>query len=164
MFDIEPVTLIVSTLFMCTFCAPFIYYSQKNKKKNKLLISKLHEQANSAGANLSEVETWRFRYGIGFDSKKKVLVYLQDGQDLSLKSFNLNEYRKVNLIKKYSDEKQANQNYRIPESVVLELVPRLESSDLHQLEFYHADHFTDLQGETVLADKWYQTLKNQVHS
>ena len=164
MFEIEPVTLSVSILLLCTFCAPFYYYSKKNNQRNKQLITKLHELAASSEANLSEFETWRTRYGIGVDPKKNVLVYFQSGEEDSSKILNLNEFRKVNLLKNYLQEKPDKSNYRIPESVVIELVPRMESSAIHRLEFYHADHFTDLQGETVLADKWYQTLKNQIHS
>ena len=164
MFEIEPVTLSVCILLLCAFCAPFLYYSKKNSKRNKQLIAKLYELAGSSGANLSEVETWRARYGIGVDSTKKVLVYFQSGEDEATKILNLNDYGKVSLLKNYPEEKPGKQNYRIPESVAIELVPRLDSSAIHRLEFYHADHFTDLQGETVLADKWYQTLKNQIHS
>jgi len=164
MFDIEPVTLIVSTLFMCAFCAPFIYYSQKNNKKNKVLISRLHELASLSGAKLTEIETWRSRYGLGLDSNKKILIYCQNAETQVSKILYLNEYRKVSLIKNTKEQKSSNQNYSIPQSVTIELVPRMENSEKLHLEIYHADHFTDLQGETVLAEKWYNTLKNEVHS
>lgn len=164
MFEIDPVTLTVSILLLCTFCAPFYYYSNKNNQKNKHLIKKLHELAGSSEANLSEFETWRTRYGIGVDSQKNVLVYFQTGEEDTTKILNLNEFKKVNLLKNYPEEKSGKLNYRIPESVSIELLPKADSSAIHRLEFYHADHFTDLQGETVLADKWYQTIKNQIHS
>ncbi|SFT92637.1 hypothetical protein SAMN04489724_2891 [Algoriphagus locisalis] len=163
MFDVEPVTLIMSCLLMCAFSVPFIYNGQKNKKIEKKLLINLKELASQKGANPTEVETWRFRYAMGLDQQENILVYLrQDSESLSY-SLNLAEYKNVQLIKKYQESNGKELNHKLPEYVGLQLNPKNASQEPVTLEIFDAEMYSDLNGETVLADKWVAIINKQVN-
>jgi hypothetical protein len=148
---------------MCAFSAPFIYYGQQNKKKNLSLISKIHEVAKGKGALPTEIETWRTRYGFGIDYQQKVLVYVQQGAEEIEKSLRLSDYRKVNLIKTLRELDGKTNSNKLPEYLALELIPKSEKGEIHSLEIYDAEYYSDLLGETVLADKWLEIIKKQLN-
>lgn len=148
---------------MCAFSVPFIYNGQKNKKIEKKLLINLKELASQKGANPTEVETWRFRYAMGLDQQENILVYLrQDSESLSY-SLNLAEYKNVQLIKKYQESNGKELNHKLPEYVGLQLNPKNASQEPVTLEIFDAEMYSDLNGETVLADKWVAIINKQVN-
>tara|TARA_R110002072_G_scaffold214404_2_gene371677 strand:- start:163939 stop:164430 length:492 start_codon:yes stop_codon:yes gene_type:complete len=163
MFEIEPVTLLMSCLLMCAFSVPFIYNGQKNKKITKALMAKLVELAKFQGANPTEIESWRFRYALGLDVKHNVLTYLrQDTESLSY-NLNLSEFKAVKLIKKYQEVNGKPQTQKLPEYVALELIPVASGAQMISLEIYDGELYSDLMGETVIAEKWVGILNKQLN-
>lgn len=163
MFDVDPVTLIMSCLLMCAFSVPFIYNGQKNKKIEKKLLINLNQLASQQGAKPTEIETWRFRYAMGLDLKENVLVYLrQDSESLSY-SLNLAEYKSVQLIKKFQEANGKELTTKLPEYLGLQLNPKKASSEPVALEIFDAEMYSDLFGETVLAEKWVAILNKQLN-
>ncbi|WP_339878006.1 hypothetical protein [uncultured Algoriphagus sp.] len=163
MFTIEPVTLTMSCLLMFAFSVPFIYHGQKNKAINKKLLANLNDLANRKGANPTEVDTWRCRYALGLDQKENVLVYLRNDTDSISYSLDLAEYKNVQLIKKFQVENGKELTTKLPEYVGLQLIPKLPSAEPVALEIYDAEMYSDLLGETVMADKWVAILNKQLN-
>jgi hypothetical protein len=163
MYDLEPVTFIMSFLFMAALSAPFIYYGQQTKKKNTTLISKLKELAQAKSAIPTELEIWRSRFGLGLDYHQKVLVYVKTGTAEAETVLQLSEFEKVNLIKNFGKVVGKTQSNKLPEFIALEFIPKLPHCKPISLEVYDALDFSDLQGETVLADKWFEILKKQLN-
>lgn len=148
---------------MCAFSVPFIYNGQKNRKIKKKLLNNLNELASRQGSNPTEIDTWRFRYAMGLDHKENVLVYLrQDSESLSY-SLNLAEYKNVRLIKKFQEVNGKQITTKLPEYVGLQLIPKKDSMETVALEIYDAEMYSDLLGETVLADKWVAILSKQLN-
>lgn len=148
---------------MCAFCVPFIHNGQKNRKIEKKLLANLNELASQKGANPTEIETWRFRYAIGLDQKENVLVYLrQDNESLSY-SLNLAEYKNVQLIKKFQEVNGKELITKLPEYVGIQLNPKKASAEPVALEIFDAEMYSDLYGETVIADKWVAILNKQLN-
>lgn len=163
MFEIDPVTFLMSCILMCAFSVPFIYNGQKNKKIARTLMAKLNELAQLKGANPTEIDIWRFRYALGLDVSQNVLVYLcQDTTSVSY-SLNLADFKTVRLIKKYQELNGKSQTQKLPEYLALELVPVDSVAQVVSLELYDGELFSDLMGETVLADKWVGILNKQLN-
>ena len=163
MIDIEPVTFIMSCLLMCVFSVPFIYNGQKNKKISRALLANLNEMAKSQGANLTEIDSWRNRYALGLDSQHKVLSYMRlDSENVSY-NLNLGEFKSVKLIKNYQEINGKPQTHKLPEYVGLELIPNKAEAGAVNLEIYDAELYSDLMGETVLAEKWLGILNKQLN-
>lgn len=153
----------MSCLLACIFCLPFIYNGQKNKKLEKKLLANLNELANLLKATPTEIDTWRFRYGLGLDLKENVLVYLrQDSESISY-SLKLADYKNVQLLKRFQEVNGKAQTYKIPDFVGLQLNPKEASAKPVVLEFYDAEMYSDLFGETVLADKWLAIINKQLN-
>ncbi len=147
---------------MCAFSAPFIYHGFQNREKNNKLIAHLTELAQSKSANPKEIETWRYQYALGIDLYQNVLVYVRHGIDSFSSCLDLGDYGKVNLIKNFQNPTTTAQTQKLPEFVALELVPKVASKEVVLLEIYDAEHYSDLLGETVLAEKWFELIKNQL--
>ncbi|MEB2775215.1 hypothetical protein SYJ56_07840 [Algoriphagus sp. D3-2-R+10] len=162
MFEIDPVTLLMSCLLMCAFSVPFISHGLKNKKKNNLLITQLNELAQSIGATPTEIDTWRHRYAIGIDVNQGILTYVRHGVDAVNQRLELADFKKVNLIKNYQATTEKPKLHQLPEYVALELIPKASDTNAISLEIYDAEQYSDLLGETVLADKWLELVKNQL--
>lgn len=127
------------------------------------MLTNLNELARQRGANPTEIETWRFRYAMGLDPKENVLVYLrQDSQSLSY-TLNLSEYKTVQLIKKFQEVNGKELTTKLPEYVGLQLNPKKSSEEPVALEIFDAEMYSDLSGETVLADKWVAILTKQLN-
>ncbi|TXE11426.1 hypothetical protein [Algoriphagus aquimarinus] len=126
-------------------------------------MAKLNELAQLKGVNPTEIDTWRFRYALGLDVSQNVLVYLcQDTTSVSY-SLNLADFKTVRLIKRYQEINGKSQTQKLPEYLALELVPVDSVAQVVSLELYDGELFSDLMGETVLADKWVGILNKQLN-
>ncbi|MEB2785633.1 hypothetical protein [Algoriphagus persicinus] len=162
MFEIDLVTLLMSCLLMCAFSVPFITHGLKNKKKTNLLITQLKELGQSIGASPSELDTWRHCYAIGIDVHQGVLFYVRHGVASVSHRLELADYKKVNLIKNFQSNTERPKAPQLPEFVALELIPVASSENTVSLEIYDVEQYSDLLGETVLADKWFELVKSQL--
>lgn len=163
MFDIEPVTLVFSFVLFGAFTVPFIYHSQKNKKKDSQLLERLLEKALSLDARIDTQESWRHEYALGIDSNKKILFYYSDSQEESPLAINLKEYRNVSVSKKFLEVKTESNSRSVLDFVSLELIPKESKKGGIHLELYDGEKYSDLLGESLLAEKWAEIVQKNLN-
>jgi iron only hydrogenase large subunit-like protein len=154
MFDIDPVTLIMSCVLFCAFAAPFIYYANQNGKKELALKAKLTKTALAGEATPDQVEVWRNQFGLGLDSKKNILVYLHESEVNISYIVDLEDVKQAVVRKRTREVNGTSGKTTVVDYVGLELHYKAENKKSILLEIYDGEEFTDLLGETVLAEKW----------
>lgn len=162
MLEIDPVVLGMACILSIAFCIPFVYQIQKNKKKLKKLNTELQSIADISGACPDVVEIWRHRYALGLDSSRSILVYLQSEPNRIEHNLDLKQYKKVNLVKTFQRTEDKKNLSKLPDYIGLELIPKSADLKAIAVEFYDGNEFSDLQGETVLAEKWAGTLNSLI--
>lgn len=161
MFSIDPVTAILSLVLFSAFTVPFIYHIQKNKAKEKLLIQKIKTEGQSQGAQATELETWRYQYAIGLDPSKKILLYTFLGEIEVSCSIPLSDVKKVTISKKSREVGTDEIKKTLTDKVGLEFTHSSGKKNTY-LEFYNSELFSDMAGETLLAEKWAQLIQKHL--
>ena len=161
MFSIDPVTAILSFVLFCAFTVPFIYHIQKNKAKEKLLLKKLKAEGLAQGAQATEIDTWRNLYAIGFDPSKKVLLYTFMGELEVSCSIPLSDVKKVSISKKTREVGNEEIKRTLIDKVGLEFIHASAKKNTY-LEFYDSELFSDMAGETLLAQKWAELIQKHL--
>jgi hypothetical protein len=162
MIDFEPVTLLMSLALFGAFSVPFIYHSQKNRKKEASLKSHLFEVAKKLEAMPDQTEIWRNQYALGIDTSKGVLSYHREVPISYSMAIDLKDYKKVSLIRRNSDMKNGTVNNTVLDYLALELFPKSGTSSI-QLEIFDGEQFSDLLGETVLAERWAEIIQSHLN-
>jgi hypothetical protein len=160
MFDIDPVTLSLSFLLFGALCTPFIYHSLKNSKKRKALEVKLHELASQKNGHISQSEFWRNFYAIGLDQENKLLAYLRNNGEPLVFLIDLQQVKSAKIHKIAREVKSDASKRIILDYVGIELSYLQEGSKPTVLEFFDAELFTDLNGESVIAESWLESIQN----
>jgi predicted transcriptional regulator len=163
MIDIDPVTMSLSFLLFGAVCTPFIYHSIKDTKKRKVLMLKLSELASLKNGMPTHSEIWRNQYAIGLDSEKKVLVYLRSSDQPLTSTIDLQQVKSAKIQKITREVKSDSSKRTIVDYVGIELSYLQERSNPTVLEFFDAELFTDLNGESVLAEKWVDLISNSLN-
>ncbi|WP_425638291.1 hypothetical protein ACPUEN_02710 [Algoriphagus yeomjeoni] len=154
MLEIDPVIVIMSSILTVAFCLPFAYQMRKNKNKEVLLKAEITSLAESSGAKPEITEFWRQRYAIGLDSSLGVLLYLQQEPKHLVQTLDLKNFKKVNITKIFEETSDKTHVHKLPEYISLDFIPKSPEDKNVVLEIYDGEEFSDLQGETVLAEKW----------
>jgi hypothetical protein len=163
MIDIDPVTTSLSFLLFGAVCAPFIYQSIKDTKKRKVLLLKLSELAFLKNGTPTQSEIWRNQYAIGLDPEKKVLAYMRSSDQPLTSTIDLQQVKSAKIQKITREVKSESSKRTIVDFVGIELNYLLEGAKPTVLEFYDAELFTDLNGESVLAEKWVELISNSLN-
>jgi hypothetical protein len=158
MIDIDPVTMSLSFILFGAVCAPFIYQSIQQTKKRKILLQKLSEIASQLNGKLIQTENWRNQYAIGIDPENKILAYIRSSEQPMAISIDLKQVKSAKINKINRELKIEKDKRIIVDYVSIELNYLLEGSQPTILEFYDAEFFTDLNGESVLAEKWVELI------
>ncbi|MFC5191341.1 hypothetical protein ACFPIK_06150 [Algoriphagus aquatilis] len=161
MFSIDPVTAILSFVLFCAFSVPFIYHIQKNKAKEKLLLQKIKAEGQSQGVQATELETWRNQYAIGLDPSKKVLLYTFLGELEISCSIHLSDVKKVSISRKTREAGNEEAKRTLIDKVGLEFTHASAKKNTY-FEFYDSELFSDLAGETLLAEKWAELIQKHL--
>ncbi|MBS4072042.1 MAG: hypothetical protein KGZ90_11970 [Algoriphagus sp.] len=161
MFSIDPVTAILSFVLFCAFSVPFIYHIQKNKAKEKLLLQKIKAEGQSQGVQATELETWRNQYAIGLDPSKKVLLYTFLGELEISCSIPLSDVKKVSISRRTREAGNEEAKRTLIDKVGLEFTHASAKKNTY-LEFYDSELFSDLAGETLLAEKWAELIQKHL--
>jgi hypothetical protein len=162
MIDIEPVTLVMSLALFGAFTVPFIYHSQKNRKKEAFLKGHLFEVAKNLGAIPDQTEIWRNQYALGIDTTKRVLSYHREVPNSNSMVFDLKDFKKASIVKRNLEIKNGETHKSILDYLALELIPKSGNNPI-QLEIYDGEQFSDLLGETVLAEKWAELIQRNLN-
>ncbi|MCH6235164.1 hypothetical protein [Cognataquiflexum rubidum] len=168
MFDIEPVTLVLSLVIIALITSPFVIY--KRKQSHKIKAQKLFMEQMESGSNLKfdHADSWRDLYYIGLDTGKKALVYVKFEPEKTAHQIDLSWATDIQLVKIERaveiDGKPANVIDRL--SLKIEISNEKKGAKI--LEFYDCDQFSDNMGEWPLIQKWEKLLKpivksNQIH-
>lgn len=164
MFDIDATTLFVSIIFIIAISSPFVYYSFKNRKHQKILLDKFQKFANTIGVNPTQIENWRNLYFLGYDPNAKIVVYFRDGSIPETAFINLKEVNKINI-----HEKSRVIEFGVEKRNVLDYIGiQFNFKDHHKsdklLEIFDSELFTGQDGETVMAKKWVELLNSQLNN
>ena len=157
MISIDPVSAVLALVLFGAFTVPFIYHFQKNKQKEKQLSLKLLDVGKTAGAKPDLIETWRNQYALGLDTPKKVLLYLSEGEANNSFCIPLSEVKKVTVLIKTKEIGELKKP--VVEHVGLEIYFTSPTKKSIILEIFNEEQFSDLMGETVLAEKWAESIK-----
>jgi len=163
MFDIDPVTLSLSFLLFGALCTPFIYHSLKNSKKRKALEMKLHELASQKNGHISQSEFWRNFYAIGLDPENNLLAYLKNNSEPLALLIDLHQVKSAKIQKIARELKSDSSKRIILDYVGIELSYFQEGSKPTVIEFFDAELFTDLNGESVIAESWVELIQNTLN-
>lgn len=161
MINLDPVTTVMAFLLFGAFSVPFIANHRKNKKKAASLLQSLHSKAQELGAQLDQTETWRYLYGLGLDSSRKHLAYT--GPDFQSTLIDLKEVKKVQPIRRTREIDSNGQKRSVLDEIYLEVSFTTQGKKPLLLEIYNQEQFSDLQGETLIADRWADLVQKLLH-
>lgn len=160
MIAIEPISLGIAMVLSAAFVFPIYNHSRKNKLAQQKKLNVLKEIGAKEGYNWDTIEYWRNEYLIALDKNKKVLAYSQTSATepvlLNLKNYPLISMSEISVPKE-------NGGQRI-DALYLRLQGNGTRSKEILLEFYHADKFSDLNGELPLVKKWESICKETAKS
>ncbi|MDX5338362.1 MAG: hypothetical protein LPK25_05000 [Cyclobacteriaceae bacterium] len=163
MFDIEPVTLVFSFVLFGAFTVPFIYHSRKNSQKESRIFQQLSESASKLNSSIDTKESWRYEYALGLDSQKGILYYFQSTEEKAPTPYRLQDFKKVYVTKKNLEFQSGSNTKSVLDKVSLELTPKDSKTSPVTLELYDGEKYSDLMGETLIADKWAELLKKHLN-
>jgi len=93
-------TVMLSTLLITGFIAPFALYSLKAKHAEKANAQSFNELNKEYGVNPTVVDRWRKHYTLGLDKLNNKLIYFRYGDFPQQAVFDLNEVAKVSIQEK----------------------------------------------------------------
>ncbi|WP_139316552.1 hypothetical protein [Algoriphagus marinus] len=121
---------------------------------------KLHELASQKNGHINQSEFWRNFYAIGLDQENKLLAYLRNnGEPLSF-LIDLHQVKSAKIHKIAREVKSDTSKRIILDYVGIELSYLQEGLKSTVLEFFDAELFTDLNGESVIAESWLELIQN----
>lgn len=159
MFDIEPVTLVLSMVIIALFTTPFVLYKRKQSQKIKaqrLLIDELESKSN---LKFDHTDSWRDLYFIGLDIGKKVLVYIKFGPEKTIHQLDISRATDIQILKIEREIEIGNKMTNVVDGLSLKIEISGEKKETKILEFYDCEIFSDNMGEWPLIQKWEKMLK-----
>lgn len=164
MFDIDASTLVVSLFFFAAIGSPFIYYSMKNKKQQKLQTAAFHTFSKSIGVNPTQIEHWRNQYFLGYDPVAKTVVYLNGGSNTEQVFINLGEVKKISIQEKAHLVESGVEKRNVLDYLGIQFNFKDHCKPEKLIEIYNSELFTGQDGEAVIAKKWVELLTNQLNN
>lgn len=164
MFEIEPVTLIVSALLLVGFVIPFIFQSFKNKNNLILQQATFSEFAEMNNARPTLHEQWRNHYHLGVDPETKKVVYHRFGSYPEQTVIDLKEVLKVSVQEKSRVVVVGKEKRFIIDYLALQFHFKDESHSPKTLETYDGDLYSDMAGERGLTARWKDNIEKLLNS
>ncbi|REG94213.1 hypothetical protein [Algoriphagus antarcticus] len=164
MFDIDPMTLIVSALLIVAFASPLIFQRFKNKNKLILQQATFSEFAEMNNARPTLHEQWRNHYHLGIDTESKKVVYHRFGSYPEQTVIDLNEVKKVSVQEKSRVVIVGKEKRFIIDYLALQFHFKDESHSPKTLETYDGDLYSDMAGERGLTERWKEKIENILKS
>lgn len=159
MTTIDPVTLVMAAIVLGAFALPFILFSIKNKKKKSQLLRDFQTLSKSESP-WDIQDMWRNQYMIALSTGTKTFHYYKAGDNSLFHSFFLGDVRDVQVKTKSRELSTKEGKHTVIDEIGLSV--SFPDQPSVYLEFFNQEDFTDLVGESVLAEKWGQLLKNQI--
>jgi len=164
MFGIDASTLFVSLLFMFAIISPFVYYGFKNKKLQRTQLENFQSFAKSIGVTPAKIENWRNLYLLGLDPNSKILIYFKDGSNQEKSFINLVEVIKINIYEKSRIVELGVEKRNVIDYLGIQFIFKDHYKPEKIIEIYDAELFSGQDGESVLAKKWVELLRNQLNN
>jgi hypothetical protein len=162
MFDIEPVSLILSTILILLFSAPFVIYKRKQSEKNKTQNLFLEQLASGSNLKFDDSDYWRDLYFIAFDSVNKILVYVKFGPEKTVHQIDLTKASDIQLVKVERSITVNGKLVNVIDGLTLKIEAGVAKREVKSLEFYDSELFSDNMGELPLIQKWEKILKPSI--
>lgn len=159
MFDIEPVTLVLSLVIIALFTTPFVIYKRKQSSKIKAQKLFIEQLENDSNLKFDHSDTWRDLYFIGLDMGKKVLVYVKFGPEKTALQIDLSRAIDIQLVKIERTVEIDGKPGNVIDGLSLKIEISNEKKEAKILEFYDCELFSDNMGEWPLIQKWEKMLK-----
>lgn len=159
MFTTEPVTLVMAAILLGAFCIPFILHFLKRNQKRSKLIQEFNRLTEPYGSPIDLQDIWRNQYIIGLMTATKTMVYYKEGEQPISHVFSLADIDDIQVKSKFRELKSGKEKKKVVDETGLLI--SLKNQKSVYLEFFNQDNFTDLLGESVLAEKWAELLRNQ---
>jgi hypothetical protein len=163
--EIDLTSIIIGIIALSIFFVPIFYYEVYKKRASKKFDKYFTEVARSHDLTLSQHDTWRDRYAIGFDENAGKVIHLRkkNGQDETV-LIDLSGIKKCRISK-------ADDKIKTPKGVIkrtsridLSLAYRNASKTDKLLEFYRGESGDELRGEMALAEKWSRMISSRLGS
>ena len=162
MFDIEPVSLVISLVLIILFSSPIVLYKRKQSQKIKFQTHYIEEMGSKSNLKFDESDRWRDLYFIGLDSVRKILVYVKFGPENTIHQIDLSKASDVKLEKMEREIKIEGKPQNIIDGLNLKIEIHGDKAETRMLEFYDSELFSDNMGELPLVQKWEKTLKTMI--
>ena len=161
MFDIDPITLVISTVLFAAFCAPFVFHIRKQRKLAKQLQARFALLAKDAHIAPNKVDFWRNKYALGLDESKRQLLYVRSGEDETVQLLDLGYPFAVKSYKQSDSNlaEKAPTEEKFMDRMGLQFSLKAPIPKNYSLEFYNSELFSDQMGEIVLLRKWEEILR-----
>ncbi|MCH6200093.1 hypothetical protein MMU07_10900 [Aquiflexum sp. LQ15W] len=159
MFDIEPVSLVISMVLIILFSIPFIIFKRKQSKKIKSQKLFLEQLETNYYLKFDQTDDWRDMYFIGMDSARKILVYVKFGTENTIHKIDLDKVTDVKLLKMERPLNVEGKALHVLDSLILKIEIYGEKTATRMLEFYDSELFSDNLGELPLIQKWEKIIK-----
>jgi hypothetical protein len=159
MFDIEPVSLVISLVLIILFSLPIVLYKRKqsqNIKSQELFLEQIKSESN---LQFAESDKWRDLYFIGLDPVKNILVYIKFGSENTIHKIDLSKSTELQLVKNERTATIQGKPVNVIDGLYLKINNKEEKGGERVLEFYDSELFSDNLGELPLIQKWEKTLK-----
>ncbi|EMS33560.1 hypothetical protein C943_04438 [Mariniradius saccharolyticus AK6] len=161
MFDIEPITLVISLVLFAAFCAPFVYHISKQRKTTRQQHARFALLAKDAHISPDAVDFWRNKYALGLDERQRQLLYVKFGEEETVHLLDLGYPFELKSYK-LSDSNLAEKG-PVPDKFMdrmgFQISLRAPIPKNYTLEFYNSALFSDQMGEIVLMRKWEEILR-----
>jgi hypothetical protein len=159
MFDIEPVSLVISLVIITLFSAPFVIYKRTQSQKIKAQSLFLEQLETGNNLKFDQSEKWRDLYFIGLDSFRKILVYVKFGAENTIHHIDLSKATDVKLLQMEREVKVDGRPLNVIDNLTLKIESHGEKRETILLEFYDCELFSDNMGELPIIQKWEKTVK-----
>ena len=159
MFTTEPVTLVMAAILLGAFCIPFILHFLKRNQKRSKLIQEFNRLTEPYGSPIDLQDIWRNQYIIGLITATKTMVYYKEDEQPVSHVFSLADIDDIQVKSKFRELTSGKEKKKVVDETGLLI--KLKNQESVYLEFFNQDNFTDLLGESVLAEKWAELLRNQ---
>jgi len=159
---IDMTTVMLSTLLITGFIAPFALYSLKAKHAEKANAQSFNELNKEYGVNPTVVDRWRKHYTLGLDKLNNKLIYFRYGDFPQQAVFDLNEVAKVSIQEKNRIVVVGSEKRSILEYLAIQLHFKDPKHLARSIEIYDGELFTNQLGERVMANKWNDLLNSHL--
>lgn len=158
--DLQSLIIGVITIALCFL--PYVYFSNKNKKRDQQFFQLLLDKAKQLNCNLTNHEVTG-NIIIGLDDEKKELFFLKRTRNYErLQHLNLSEMRsaRLNNVSRMVGERDSKQ--KVIDKLQLIFTPNDSAKRDITFEFYNSDETLVMNDELKLIETWSKIVTDKI--